>query len=409
MPTKIPAIEIDWDAIKTAFAPWLQRFPEFSKRYEDIPARHAQLQSDSLAQVKTWEIYTFPSHEIDPSYYLLGGYRPGRRLKTDPGPEAKMVRYGLDANGRKVIERWPNEVNIGEKILEYQAGRIDCTNVATEKTTGSLIYPHRIDSLYFENGRPMFFVQHSGSETHLRLFRHDEAGRIVQVLLASGVAGGSPNPKDWVYKFADATYDANGDARVRIFDGWSNNYEFAYKAPKSRAVKKKIPVLDLRKDVDDAVAMIEKAVTKFFSQQQKSGEVVSGIGLGFFASENPEVIIQFDTRPVFEPDGTWTHSEFARLKRPRWSKFIEACEEADGKGAVIDALGTRYEIAEIGQEARLVGWLGEAMVAALKTVRDSGAFKPLQKAARCELGVEEAGDGEFGWPRYEDRGKENLV
>lgn len=410
MPTKnTPSTEIDWNAIKAALTPWLQRHPDFVQKLAQVPARHAQLQAAILAQVVQWECYSFPCHDIDPSHHLLGGYRPGRRLKADPGPEAKVVRYGLDAQGRKVIERWPNEVNVGEKLWEYHAEGIDCMNVATDKATGSLIYPHRIESLHLENGRPALFVQHSGSETYLKLLRYDDTGRIVEVLQAAGIAGGSPNPKDWVLYFNDVAYDANGDATIRTFNGWGSCHESKYKAPKSRAVKKKAPVLDLRKDVADVITLVEKAVKKLSIQQQKSGEIVSGIGLGFFASENPEVIIQFDTREKFEPDGTWTHPEFARLKRANWSRFIEACENAEGKGTVIDAQGNRHDITEIEQENRIIGWIGDMLVVALKSARDAGVFKPLQTASRCELGVEEAADGEFGWPRYEDRGQENLV
>ncbi len=408
MSTQLPSLEIDWDAVKAAFTPWLQRFPEFSRRYAEIPARHAQLQSATLAQVKTWGIYTFPCHDIDPSHSLLGGQRGGRRLKTDPGPEAKVVRYGLDADGRKVIERWRNEVNVGETIWEYHAERIDATKVTTNKTTGAFERPDRINSHYLENGRPIFSVQYRDSATHLRLFRHDAAGRIIQVLLADGISGGSANPKDWVYKIVDAIYDDKGDACLRSVDGWGQTHEFTYKAPRSRRATKKIPVLDLRKDVADIVALIDKGLKKFLSQQQ-SGEVVSGIGLGFFSFENPEVVIQFDTRSKFEPDGTWTHPELARLKRPRWSKFIEACEHGEGKGAVIDAQGQRHEITEIEQEKRLVNWLGDALVVALKAARNSGAFKSLPKTARCELSVEDASEGAYGWPHYEDHGKENLA
>ena len=39
----------------------------------------------------------------------------------------------------------------------------------------------------------------------------------------------------------------------------------------------------------------------------------------------------------------------------------------------------------------------------------AGIFVKLPKAQRCELGVEDPTTGEFGWPSYDDRGKENLV
>lgn len=52
--------------------------------------------------------------------------------------------------------------------------------------------------------------------------------------------------------------------------------------------------------------------------------------------------------------------------------------------------------------------VGEAMKHALLSARDQGWFDPLLKAERCELGIENL-EGYYGWPKYEDRGKENLV
>jgi len=52
--------------------------------------------------------------------------------------------------------------------------------------------------------------------------------------------------------------------------------------------------------------------------------------------------------------------------------------------------------------------MGQMLVDLLKQLRDTKGFSELKTAARCELGVE-ADDGTFGWPRYEDRGKANLV
>jgi hypothetical protein len=39
----------------------------------------------------------------------------------------------------------------------------------------------------------------------------------------------------------------------------------------------------------------------------------------------------------------------------------------------------------------------------------AGIFAGLPKSQRCELGVEDPTTGEFEWPNYEDRGKENLA
>lgn len=414
MEKQIPAIEIDWAAIGTALAPWIQRLPEFTERFGQIPKRHKQLQEAALSQIQTWEAYTFPSHKLNPSAYLLDNSkynRPGRRLKIDPGPESKMVRYGVGANGRKLIMRWPNEVNIHEWIWEYHADRIDGTDVTVVRDE---IWPNNVESLFLENGSPIFYIRFGSQGVFLNLFRYKD-GRIVEVLKANGnmQSGTDPN-KGWRYGWSDIFYDEKGDAHVRSFGQPypyypSCGYAHVYKMPKASKTRKKIPQLDLREDVADTVAALGKAVEKFSGQQKKSAEPVSGIGLGFFVYENPEIFFSFDTRLKFEPNGDWTHPEFARLKRARWDKFVEACEGAEGKGVVIDAQGNQHEIAEISSEKNLTEWIGNALVTALKTARDTGVFQSLKIATRCELGVEEAGNGEYGWPHYEDRGKENLI
>lgn len=414
MEKKIPAIEIDWTAIAAAFAPWLQQLPDFAERFEQIPQRRKQLQEATLPQIQTWEAYTFPSYEIDPTYYLLydSKYnRSGRRLKVDSGPDSKVIRYGLDKDGRKVIARWPNEVNLQEWIWEYGVDRIDRSEATLFKDQ---IWADNIESLFLENGSPVFFIRFSRQGVFLKIFRCKD-GRIVEVLTAHGNDQSGTNPsKGWCYGWSDIVYDEKGDAHVRNFDQTSQQYlgcgyAHIYKMPKAAKTKKRIPQLDLRDDVADTVAALKKAAEKFSALQKKSAEPVAGIGLGFFVYENPEIIIRFDTRPKFEPDGDWSHPEFARIKRARWNKFEEACESADGKGVVIDALGNHHEIAEISSEKRLTSWIGDAMVAALKAAREAGVFQALKTTAHCELGVEEAGNGEYGWPRFEERGKENLV
>jgi hypothetical protein len=52
--------------------------------------------------------------------------------------------------------------------------------------------------------------------------------------------------------------------------------------------------------------------------------------------------------------------------------------------------------------------MGRLLVEILKYMRDTGKFSELQAASRCQLCVESP-EGNFGWPAYEDAGKENLL
>jgi hypothetical protein len=51
---------------------------------------------------------------------------------------------------------------------------------------------------------------------------------------------------------------------------------------------------------------------------------------------------------------------------------------------------------------------GRMTVDLLKEMRAEKALSPLLLAPGAELGVD-SDDGVFGWPRYEDRGKENRL
>ena len=61
-----------------------------------------------------------------------------------------------------------------------------------------------------------------------------------------------------------------------------------------------------------------------------------------------------------------------------------------------------------GDADQIESVFGEFLVDVLKSARADGVFKILPKSAKCELGVESEG-GEFGWPVYEERGRENWV
>jgi YD repeat-containing protein len=409
VPTKIPSIEIDWQAIREELKPYISRTPEFAERFSRLPEIHAKLKPAVLAQVKTWKCYTFSIWDLAPSSFLLSGYRPGRRI-TDPAPGTKVLRYGYDADERIIAEDRPS--NSQESFWEYHPDRIDGIATSTSSPPDSRFFRYNVESLFLKNGQPIWYFKYGRRGYGLRLFRYENE-RIVQVLSAytlEDLIAIGIGKDQWVYEFADIKYDAKGDAHVRRFSDFQKGGEaFIYKMPKRTAAETKVPLLDVRKDVEDTLAAIERSVKKFAAKQPKTFEPVSGIGLGFFAFENPEVIIRFDTRPKFEPDGEWSYPEFTRLKRARWNRFIETCEDAGGKGTVIDAHGNRHEIMDILEEKRFVNWLGEALVMALKNARQAGVFNDLKKAARCELNVEEAGDGEFGWPKYKERGKENLL
>jgi hypothetical protein len=55
-----------------------------------------------------------------------------------------------------------------------------------------------------------------------------------------------------------------------------------------------------------------------------------------------------------------------------------------------------------------VALFGDLLKSVLLKARADGILKSLPTAKECHMGVEEL-DGRYGWPNYEDRGKNDLV
>jgi hypothetical protein len=170
--------------------------------------------------------------------------------------------------------------------------------------------------------------------------------------------------------------------------------------------------IDLRKDAADVQGMLAEAARNYAAKHKAAATAnkhppVSRIDLIFSLGDSestPWVHLHFDTKPGSEPDGAPTHPDFAKLTREDWLPAVQAvCEEEtvslvqqDGKSKKCD-------------DAALTEAIGKFLVEMLLAARDTGVFTDLPKADRCELGVEDPTTGEFGWPGYDNRGKENLV
>ena len=165
--------------------------------------------------------------------------------------------------------------------------------------------------------------------------------------------------------------------------------------------------MDLRRDFADIYAYLADRV-RAFDPASNDGPGDPGpvkmIEVGFEYSQSGWVAVVFDTRPDAEPDGEWnSHIEGNELERPDWLAAGEA--NMDGPITLVQLDGTDVELPE-GSE--LAEPLGDLIKAVLLKARADGVFAALPKTAGCELGVEHH-DGAYGWPAYEDRGRENLA
>jgi hypothetical protein len=115
----------------------------------------------------------------------------------------------------------------------------------------------------------------------------------------------------------------------------------------------------------------------------------------------------FDTRPDAEPDGEWNSYIAETLyARPHWQQALTALE-TEGVDMILPD-GAKQEFTGESEFEDLVAIFGDLCKAVLLKARAEGVFKMLPKAEECHMGVEEL-DGRYGWPSYEDRGKEDLV
>jgi hypothetical protein len=167
-------------------------------------------------------------------------------------------------------------------------------------------------------------------------------------------------------------------------------------------------VIDIRDDLPDLLDYVRRRVGEHLtsSPSRPSAEPVRIIQFGFEFGQANWVALAFDTRPDAEPDGEWSDGvERFLMERPKWPIWHELPDDAqvyfiDLKGKQIDVMPSPDEL--------ICGIVGDALKHVLLTAREQGVFTPLPKADRCELGVENL-EGHYGWPAYDDRGRENLA
>jgi hypothetical protein len=166
--------------------------------------------------------------------------------------------------------------------------------------------------------------------------------------------------------------------------------------------------LDLRQEFADCYAYVVARVTAFDpATDDGPGDPgpVRFIEFGYELEQAGWAVLVFDKRPDAEPDGEWTLSiDGNDLARPHWLKAASA----NGRRPVtlVRLDGTESELPVDSPD--LVTSIGDMLKTVLVMVRGNGVFSSLPKAPGCELGVEHF-NGEYGWPEYDDRGKENLV
>lgn len=171
-------------------------------------------------------------------------------------------------------------------------------------------------------------------------------------------------------------------------------------------------MIDLRRNAADLRAALAKFVQRYAEAQGRASKEfhppIARIDLLYSTGDGtatPFVMLNIDTRPNSEPDGVHTHPLFDFLEFADWGAAIRYLTEREtSRISIVQADGELIECS-LGEFERHIGTM---LVAVLKTARDQGLFAKLPKAPQCEMGVEDMGGG-FGWPKYEERGSDNLA
>ena len=175
--------------------------------------------------------------------------------------------------------------------------------------------------------------------------------------------------------------------------------------------RRKIKKLDLRKDFNEIYKHVVRRVRTYDpSTNAGPGDGTSPvhmIDLGFQCEQDGWVVLIFDTRPDAEPDGEWNSFIDENLfERRHWQDALLSLEH--GPVEVVLPDGKKRKITGETEFVDFAALYGDLLKGVLLKARADGVFKFLPKAKECHMGVEEQ-EGRYGWPAYEDRGKDDLA
>ncbi|MBK8800896.1 MAG: hypothetical protein IPN71_02355 [Fibrobacteres bacterium] len=118
---------------------------------------------------------------------------------------------------------------------------------------------------------------------------------------------------------------------------------------------------------------------------QTDHEPIRFLQIGYDVDQSKLLCVFFDTRPKAGPDGQWTvHLKGNTKNIAKWGMF-------DG-----------------GDYDKIVPLLGKLLKKCVLELCEEGSFDVLRCARNCDFGIEHM-LGDYGWPKYEDRKKKNLL
>jgi hypothetical protein len=374
----------------------LKFVPQLRKRFRSARRRYRALARQAKRAVVRWEWCTDARYSHNPFGPERFNGRRGRVLSKAPEKKPYKYRYGFSSDGRVIVEEQYTEFKgqKSETFWEYAAGQIDSTLFHHTHKNWVL----NVESTFLEDGMARGFILYGEGGMRVEAYEYRDG-----LLVCVHEAGRDHDPRSprHALSFMDEHLIYRNDGLVKIVRKWKSGARETVKIAADRTT-----MVDLRRDARKVEDYVRTQVVKW---RKKATAAVKRIQLGFGYGDSNFVALHFDTRANSAPDGEWAkHIQENELEMPLWNKILQAW--GDKPLRLILPNGTERHVTESDNcnEKALAALFGEMLKGVLLSARAEGAFEELRKAEHCELGVEEL-EGNYGWPRYEDRGKENLA
>jgi hypothetical protein len=378
---------------------------EVEQKMRGVRRQYNKRKKQAESCVSKWHWATNSTWNMNPLYFDMHSIRPGRRLKKEPAATKGNVQYGVDENGRTVVERKFREFGCAETFCDWSISPVEVV-CYDQKTPVNMILAK------FVRDRLSLVVRTAlGGVAWEKYQWNGEVVESIEIRFADRYEDESLD-KLAPYQTIRAKHAADGSL-VRLAIEWMPTEEepgVQTEVILNRAAK---PVeIDLRKDESEIANLIRSAVSLYAKKHSstrtaKKHPPAARIDLNFSLGDStstPWVHINIDTKPGSEPDGDPTHPDFAKLKRSKWLPAVKTVCQGE-KVSVLMPNGKKRKC----DSRQFANVIGKLLVSVLLELRKSNLFDELPKSDRCELGVEDPTTGEFGWPAYEDRGKKNLA
>jgi YD repeat-containing protein len=167
--------------------------------------------SECEGLVTRWEWGTFTRHSLEPGYFEVHKFTPGRLLRGEPKPpRSGATGHGFDGSGRLVVTRdlteFPGMFN--QDFVRYCEDHWELLRFDYAKDKKA----QRADVYGVENGRvSSISTAAANGNWFVQTFRYDDQGRLVEIERT-----GQNDPYGPIHDFRDLDYDADGSV-VRVW------------------------------------------------------------------------------------------------------------------------------------------------------------------------------------------------